>query len=243
MVISNEKAPGPSSVRVPASQYAVYAGAFVLLVAFCALTYGRVPEAVPLHLGANGVDRWGSKGVALMVFPVVMYLFLASLFLFIQISFAKAVEEHFGGHAEALTFERVGAHRFLQRCWCASGAAFSFAISFGLAASYAEFVSLETFCVLVVLVSGFLVIPFLIPLRKVSGLFPSFQGDVSICDDSYWHGGGSFYSNPNDERTFVPKRFPGIGYTVNLAHVRVKVGMMLFVLYIVAFMAICVIFF
>jgi uncharacterized membrane protein len=40
-------------------------------------------------------------------------------------------------------------------------------------------------------------------------------------DPSHWHGGWlGLYVNPDDPRTWVPKRRPAFGWTLNFAHAK-----------------------
>lgn len=66
----------PRSTGEVLLEMAAVAG-LVLMIGGLAVSWGSIPERVPLHFGVTGEpDRWGSKGEMLLLVPITLALYI-----------------------------------------------------------------------------------------------------------------------------------------------------------------------
>ena len=194
----------------------------LLTIVFSFLHYDRFPEWMPMHYDLQGnVTRWADKSVGTVLAMPLLQLFMAGLFLFINIVIAKSKQQLDPARSEESRWQNIVFRRRWSLFTIVSGtilvALFSLVqLSFVMPLNHLFLFSF-TMLITIMIILGALF------LTLTTGQGGSRLGTINgkdgkkinRDDDKYWKL-GIFYFNPDDPAIFVEKRF-GSGWTNNFA--------------------------
>ena len=235
-----EQAPRPISL----AWNWLYVPLVALTAAVVAVGYGSMPDAVPMHVDVSGnVTDMAPKSPMVAAFPVALEVFLAAVFAFCHWDGA-AIEEGPGAGPPASSSWAYGMFAYAQTAFLlVMGLACTAACGLGMALAMIGIVSMGVAVAVIIGVALLCVVGDLIVGVKYgqsgSRVFRMEASDTLLSDDDRFWKLGMLYCNPDDASLFLPQR-SGIGWTVNWGRPAVWALVVALVLFVAAFIAICV---
>ncbi|UOQ45161.1 DUF5808 domain-containing protein [Halobacillus salinarum] len=192
-----------------------------LTIGFTFQLYDQIPDRFPMQYSFSGeVTNWAEKSYRTVLVMPVMQLYMAVLFLFINVMIAKAKQQVSAEDPENSRKQNV----VFRRRWSAFIILTSVALT--LLFSFVQYTFIYTVSPVVInvvtLIFTLAVVAASIVLsittgqggsRVKTGQGTTTAGRMDRDDDRYWKL-GQFYYNRNDPALFLEKRF-GIGWTIN----------------------------
>ena len=235
-----EQAPRPISL----AWNWLYVPLVALTAAVVAVGYGSMPDAVPMHVDVSGnVTDMAPKSPMVAAFPVALEVFLAAVFAFCHWMVLRSKKGLEPGRPASSSWA-YGMFAYAQTAFLlVMGLACTAACGLGMALAMIGIVSMGVAVAVIIGVALLCVVGDLIVGVKYgqsgSRVFRMEASDTLLSDDDEHWKLGVFYYNPDDASLFLPKR-SGIGWTVNWGRPAVWALVVALVLFVAAFIAICV---
>ena len=235
-----EQAPRPISL----AWNWLYVPLVALTAAVVAVGYGSMPDAVPMHVDVSGnVTDMAPKSPMVAAFPVALEVFLAAVFAFCHWMVLRSKKGLEPGRPASSSWA-YGMFAYAQTAFLlVMGLACTAACGLGMALAMIGIVSMGVAVAVIIGVALLCVVGDLIVGVKYgqsgSRVFRMEASDTLLSDhDRFWKL-GMLYCNPDDASLFLPQR-SGIGWTVNWGRPAVWALVVALVLFVAAFIAICV---
>ena len=235
-----EQAPRPISL----AWNWLYVPLVELTAAVVAVGYGSMPDAVPMHVDVSGnVTDMAPKSPMVAAFPVALEVFLAAVFAFCHWMVLRSKKGLEPGRPASSSWA-YGMFAYAQTAFLlVMGLACTAACGLGMALAMIGIVSMGVAVAVIIGVALLCVVGDLIVGVKYgqsgSRVFRMEASDTLLSDDDRFWKLGMLYCNPDDASLFLPKR-SGIGWTVNWGRPAVWALVVALVLFVAAFIAICV---
>lgn len=235
-----EQAPRPISL----AWNWLYVPLVALTAAVVAVGYGSMPDAVPMHVDVSGnVTDMAPKSPMVAAFPVALEVFLAAVFAFCHWMVLRSKKGLEPGRPASSSWA-YGMFAYAQTAFLlVMGLACTAACGLGMALAMIGIVSMGVAVAVIIGVALLCVVGDLIVGVKYgqsgSRVFRMEASDTLLSDDDRFWKPGMLYCNPDDASLFLPKR-SGIGWTVNWGRPAVWALVVALVLFVAAFIAICV---
>lgn len=235
-----EQAPRPISL----AWNWLYVPLVALTAAVVAVGYGSMPDAVPMHVDVSGnVTDMAPKSPMVAAFPVALEVFLAAVFAFCHWMVLRS-KKGLEPVRPASSSWAYGMFAYAQTAFLlVMGLACTAACGLGMALAMIGIVSMGVAVAVIIGVALLCVVGDLIVGVKYgqsgSRVFRMEASDTLLSDDDRFWKLGMLYCNPDDASLFLPKR-SGIGWTVNWGRPAVWALVVALVLFVAAFIAICV---
>lgn len=235
-----EQAPRPISL----AWNWLYVPLVVLTAAVVAVGYGSMPDAVPMHVDVSGnVTDMAPKSPMVAAFPVALEVFLAAVFAFCHWMVLRSKKGLEPGRPASSSWA-YGMFAYAQTAFLlVMGLACTAVCGLGMALAMIGIVSMGVAVAVIIGVALLCVVGDLIVGVKYgqsgSRVFRMEASDTLLSDDDRFWKLGMLYCNPDDASLFLPKR-SGIGWTVNWGRPAVWALVVALVLFVAAFIAICV---
>lgn len=235
-----EQAPRPISL----AWNWLYVPLVALTAAVVAVGYGSMPDAVPMHVDVSGnVTDMAPKSPMVAAFPVALEVFLAAVFAFCHWMVLRSKKGLEPGRPASSSWA-YGMFAYAQTAFLlVMGLACTAACGLGMALAMIGIVSMGVAVAVIIGVALLCVVGDLIVGVKYgqsgSRVFRMEASDTLLSDDDRFWKLGMLYCNPDDASLFLPKR-SGIGWTVNWGRPAVWALVVALVLFVAAFIAICV---
>ena len=235
-----EQAPRPISL----AWHWLYVPLVALTAAVVAVGYGSMPDAVPMHVDVSGnVTDMAPKSPMVAAFPVALEVFLAAVFAFCHWMVLRSKKGLEPGRPASSSWA-YGMFAYAQTAFLlVMGLACTAACGLGMALAMIGIVSMGVAVAVIIGVALLCVVGDLIVGVKYgqsgSRVFRMEASDTLLSDDDRFWKLGMLYCNPDDASLFLPKR-SGIGWTVNWGRPAVWALVVALVLFVAAFIAICV---
>lgn len=235
-----EQAPRPISL----AWNWLYVPLVALTAAVVAVGYGSMPDAVPMHVDVSGnVTDMAPKSPMVAAFPVALEVFLAAVFAFCHWMVLRSKKGLEPGRPASSSWA-YGMFAYAQTAFLlVMGLACTAACGLGMALAMIGIVSMGVAVAVIIGVVLLCVVGDLIVGVKYgqsgSRVFRMEASDTLLSDDDRFWKLGMLYCNPDDASLFLPKR-SGIGWTVNWGRPAVWALVVALVLFVAAFIAICV---
>lgn len=235
-----EQAPRPISL----AWNWLYVPLVALTAADCCRGYGSMPDAVPMHVDVSGnVTDMAPKSPMVAAFPVALEVFLAAVFAFCHWMVLRSKKGLEPGRPASSSWA-YGMFAYAQTAFLlVMGLACTAACGLGMALAMIGIVSMGVAVAVIIGVALLCVVGDLIVGVKYgqsgSRVFRMEASDTLLSDDDRFWKLGMLYCNPDDASLFLPKR-SGIGWTVNWGRPAVWALVVALVLFVAAFIAICV---
>lgn len=235
-----EQAPRPISL----AWNWLYVPLVALTAAVVAVGYGSMPDAVPMHVDVSGnVTDMAPKSPMVAAFPVALEVFLAAVFAFCHWMVLRSKKCLEPGRPASSSWA-YGMFAYAQTAFLlVMGLACTAACGLGMALAMIGIVSMGVAVAVIIGVALLCVVGDLIVGVKYgqsgSRVFRMEASDTLLSDDDRFWKLGMLYCNPDDASLFLPKR-SGIGWTVNWGRPAVWALVVALVLFVAAFIAICV---
>ncbi|MGN0038006.1 MAG: DUF1648 domain-containing protein [Coriobacteriales bacterium] len=212
------EAPRPLSLLWDLLYLPIIVIAFAVPLAF----YQELPDMLPIHAGFDGqVDSYAEKSLLSALFPALMDVFLAAVFLICHVTMAYSKKANEPGTPRTSEYAYGMFARAQSIFLLASGLLMCTVMTTCFLLAFFGKISLTVACIVVLVFTAPIIIGDVV-LSVVYGqagskLFRRMrdQEELLCDDDEYWKL-GIFYFNPNDPAVFLPQRF-GIGWTCNYA--------------------------
>ncbi|WP_303858811.1 DUF1648 domain-containing protein [Senegalimassilia anaerobia] len=235
-----EQAPRPISL----AWNWLYVPLVALTAAVVAVGYGSMPDAVPMHVDVSGnVTDMAPKSPMVAAFPVALEVFLAAVFAFCHWMVLRSKKGLEPGRPASSSWA-YGMFAYAQTAFLlVMGLACTAACGLGMALAMIGIVSMGVAVAVIIGMALLCVVGDLIVGVKYgqsgSRVFRMEASDTLLSDDDRFWKLGMLYCNPDDASLFLPKR-SGIGWTVNWGRPAVWALVVALVLFVAAFIAICV---
>ena len=235
-----EQAPRPISL----AWNWLYVPLVALTAAVVAVGYGSMPAAVPMHVDVSGnVTDMAPKSPMVAAFPVALEVFLAAVFAFCHWMVLRSKKGLDPGRPASSSWA-YGMFAYAQTAFLlVMGLACTAVCGLGMALAMIGIVSMGVAVAVIIGVALLCVVGDLIVGVKYgqsgSRVFRMEASDTLLSDDDRFWKLGMLYCNPDDASLFLPKR-SGIGWTVNWGRPAVWALVVALVLFVAAFIAICV---
>lgn len=235
-----EQAPRPISL----AWNWLYVPLVALTAAVVAVGYGSMPDAVPMHVDVSGnVTDMAPKSPMVAAFPVALEVFLAAMFAFCHWMVLRSKKGLEPGRPASSSWA-YGMFAYAQTAFLlVMGLACTAACGLGMALAMIGIVSMGVAVAVIIGVALLCVVGDLIVGVKYgqsgSRVFRMEASDTLLSDDDRFWKLGMLYCNPDDASLFLPQR-SGIGWTVNWGRPAVWALVVALVLFVAAFIAICV---
>lgn len=235
-----EQAPRPISL----AWNWLYVPLVALTAAVVAVGYGSMPDAVPMHVDVSGnVTDMAPKSPMVAAFPVALEVFLAAVFAFCHWMVLRSKNGLEPGRPASSSWA-YGMFAYAQTAFLlVMGLACTAACGLGMALAMIGIVSMGVAVAVIIGVALLCVVGDLIVGVKYgqsgSRVFRMEASDTLLSDDDRFWKLGMLYCNPDDASLFLPQR-SGIGWTVNWGRPAVWALVVALVLFVAAFIAICV---
>lgn len=235
-----EQAPRPISL----AWNWLYVPLVALTAAVVAVGYGSMPDAVPMHVDVSGnVTDMAPKSPMVAAFPVALEVFLAAVFAFCHWMVLRSKKGLEPGRPASSSWA-YGMFAHAQTAFLlVMGLACTAACGLGMALAMIGIVSMGVAVAVIIGVALLCVVGDLIVGVKYgqsgSRVFRMEASDTLLSDDDRFWKLGMLYCNPDDASLFLPQR-SGIGWTVNWGRPAVWALVVALVLFVAAFIAICV---
>lgn len=235
-----EQAPRPISL----AWNWLYVPLVALTAAVVAVGYGSMPDAVPMHVDVSGnVTDMAPKSPMVAAFPVALEMFLAAVFAFCHWMVLRSKKGLEPGRPASSSWA-YGMFAYAQTAFLlVMGLACTAACGLGMALAMIGIVSMGVAVAVIIGVALLCVVGDLIVGVKYgqsgSRVFRMEASDTLLSDDDRFWKLGMLYCNPDDASLFLPQR-SGIGWTVNWGRPAVWALVVALVLFVAAFIAICV---
>ena len=235
-----EQAPRPISL----AWNWLYVPLVALTAAVVAVGYGSMPDAVPMHVDVSGnVTDMAPKSPMVAAFPVALEVFLAAAFAFCHWMVLRSKKGLEPGRPASSSWA-YGMFAYAQTAFLlVMGLACTAACGLGMALAMIGIVSMGVAVAVIIGVALLCVVGDLIVGVKYgqsgSRVFRMEASDTLLSDDDRFWKLGMLYCNPDDASLFLPQR-SGIGWTVNWGRPAVWALVVALVLFVAAFIAICV---
>lgn len=235
-----EQAPRPISL----AWNWLYVPLVALTAAVVAVGYGSMPDAVPMHVDVSGnVTDMAPKSPMVAAFPVALEVFLAAVFAFCHWMVLRSKKGLEPGRPASSSWA-YGMFAYAQTAFLlVMGLACTAACGLGMALAMIGIVSMGVAVAVIIGVALLCVVGDLIVGVKYgqsgSRVFRMEASDTLLSDDDRFWKLGMLYCNPDDASLFLPQR-SGIGWTVNWGRPAVWALVVALVLFVAAFIAICV---
>jgi uncharacterized membrane protein len=235
-----EQAPRPISL----AWNWLYVPLVALTAAVVAVGYGFMPDAVPMHVDVSGnVTDMAPKSPMVAAFPVALEVFLAAVFAFCHWMVLRSKKGLEPGRPASSSWA-YGMFAYAQTAFLlVMGLACTAACGLGMALAMIGIVSMGVAVAVIIGVALLCVVGDLIVGVKYgqsgSRVFRMEASDTLLSDDDRFWKLGMLYCNPDDASLFLPQR-SGIGWTVNWGRPAVWALVVALVLFVAAFIAICV---
>lgn len=235
-----EQAPRPISL----AWNWLYVPLVALTAAVVAVGYGSMPDAVPMHVDVSGnVTDMAPKSPMVAAFPVALEVFLAAVFAFCHWMVLRSKKGLEPGRPASSSWA-YGMFAYAQTAFLlVMGLACTAACGLGMALAMIGIVSMGVAAAVIIGVALLCVVGDLIVGVKYgqsgSRVFRMEASDTLLSDDDRFWKLGMLYCNPDDASLFLPQR-SGIGWTVNWGRPAVWALVVALVLFVAAFIAICV---
>lgn len=235
-----EQAPRPISL----AWNWLYVPLVALTAAVVAVGYGSMPDAVPMHVDVSGnVTDMAPKSPMVAAFPVALEVFLAAVFAFCHWMVLRSKKGLEPGRPASSSWA-YGMFAYAQTAFLlVMGLACTAACGLGMALAMIGIVSMGVAVAVIIGVALLCVVGDLIVGVKYgqsgSRVFRMEASDTLLSDDDRFWKLGILYCNPDDASLFLPQR-SGIGWTVNWGRPAVWALVVALVLFVAAFIAICV---
>lgn len=235
-----EQAPRPISL----AWNWLYVPLVALTAAVVAVGYGSMPDAVPMHVDVSGnVTDMAPKSPMVAAFPVALEVFLAAVFAFCHWMVLRSKKGLEPGRPASSSWA-YGMFAYAQTAFLlVMGLACTAACGLGMALAMIGIVSMGVAVAVIIGVALVCVVGDLIVGVKYgqsgSRVFRMEASDTLLSDDDRFWKLGMLYCNPDDASLFLPQR-SGIGWTVNWGRPAVWALVVALVLFVAAFIAICV---
>lgn len=235
-----EQAPRPISL----AWNWLYVPLVALTAAVVAVGYGSMPDAVPMHVDVSGnVTDMAPKSPMVAAFPVALEVFLAAVFAFRHWMVLRSKKGLEPGRPASSSWA-YGMFAYAQTAFLlVMGLACTAACGLGMALAMIGIVSMGVAVAVIIGVALLCVVGDLIVGVKYgqsgSRVFRMEASDTLLSDDDRFWKLGMLYCNPDDASLFLPQR-SGIGWTVNWGRPAVWALVVALVLFVAAFIAICV---
>ena len=235
-----EQAPRPISL----AWNWLYVPLVALTAAVVAVGYGSMPDAVPMHVDVSGnVTDMAPKSPMVAAFPVALEVFLAAVFAFCHWMVLRSKKGLEPGRPASSSWA-YGMFAYAQTAFLlVMGLACTAACGLGMALAMIGIVSMGVAVAVIIGVALLCVVGGLIVGVKYgqsgSRVFRMEASDTLLSDDDRFWKLGMLYCNPDDASLFLPQR-SGIGWTVNWGRPAVWALVVALVLFVAAFIAICV---
>lgn len=235
-----EQAPRPISL----AWNWLYVPLVALTAAVVAVGYGSMPDAVPMHVDVSGnVTDMAPKSPMVAAFPVALEVFLAAVFAFCHWMVLRSKKGLEPGRPASSSWA-YGMFAYAQTAFLlVMGLACTAACGLGMALAMIDIVSMGVAVAVIIGVALLCVVGDLIVGVKYgqsgSRVFRMEASDTLLSDDDRFWKLGMLYCNPDDASLFLPQR-SGIGWTVNWGRPAVWALVVALVLFVAAFIAICV---
>ncbi|MBD9215193.1 MAG: DUF1648 domain-containing protein [Senegalimassilia anaerobia] len=235
-----EQAPRPISL----AWNWLYVPLVALTAAVVAVGYGSMPDAVPMHVDVSGnVTDMAPKSPMVAAFPVALEVFLAAVFAFCHWMVLRSKKGLEPGRPASSSWA-YGMFAYAQTAFLlVMGLACTAVCGLGMALAMIGIVSMGVAVAVIIGVALLCVVGDLIVGVKYgqsgSRVFRMEASDTLLSDDDRFWKLGMLYCNPDDASLFLPKR-SGIGWTVNWGRPAVWALVVALVLFVAAFIAICV---
>ncbi|WP_303867788.1 DUF1648 domain-containing protein [Senegalimassilia anaerobia] len=235
-----EQAPRPISL----AWNWLYVPLVALTAAVVAVGYGSMPDAVPMHVDVSGnVTDMAPKSPMVAAFPVALEVFLAAVFAFCHWMVLRSKKGLEPGRPASSSWA-YGMFAYAQTAFLlVMGLAYTAVCGLGMALAMIGIVSMGVAVAVIIGVALLCVVGDLIVGVKYgqsgSRVFRMEASDTLLSDDDRFWKLGMLYCNPDDASLFLPKR-SGIGWTVNWGRPAVWALVVALVLFVAAFIAICV---
>ena len=235
-----EQAPRPISL----AWNWLYVPLVALTAAVVAVGYGSMPDAVPMHVDVSGnVTDMAPKSPMVAAFPVALEVFLAAVFAFCHWMVLRSKKGLEPGRPASSSWA-YGMFAYAQTAFLlVMGLACTAACGLGMALAMIGIVSMGVAVAVIIGVALLCVVGDLIVGVKYgqsgSRVFRMEASDTLLSDDDRFWKLGMLYCNPDDASLFLPKR-SGIGWAVNWGRPAVWALVVALVLFVAAFIAICV---
>ena len=222
----------------------LYVPLVALTAAVVAVGYGSMPDAVPMHVDVSGnVTDMAPKSPMVAAFPVALEVFLAAVFAFCHWMVLRSKKGLEPGRPASSSWA-YGMFAYAQTAFLlVMGLACTAACGLGMALAMIGIVSMGVAVAVIIGVALLCVVGDLIVGVKYgqsgSRVFRMEASDTLLSDDDRFWKLGMLYCNPDDASLFLPKR-SGIGWTVNWGRPAVWALVVALVLFVAAFIAICV---
>lgn len=194
----------------------------LLTIGFTLLNYDRFPERIPMQFDLQGnVTRWADKSIGSLLAMPLLQLFMAGLFLFINIVIAKSKQQLDPARPEESRWQNIVFRRrwslFTIVCGTMMVALFSLVqVSFVVPLNNTFLFALTMLTTIIIILGALFLI---LTTGQGGSRLKTINGKdgtkINRDDDKYWKL-GVFYFNPEDPAIFVEKRF-GSGWTNNFA--------------------------
>lgn len=235
-----EQAPRPISL----AWNWLYVPLVALTAAVVAVGYGSMPDAVPMHVDVLGnVTDMAPKSPMVAAFPVALEVFLAAVFAFCHWMVLRSKKGLEPGRPASSSWA-YGMFAYAQTAFLlVMGLACTAACGLGMALAMIGIVSMGVAVAVIIGVALLCVVGDLIVGVKYgqsgSRVFRMEASDTLLSDDDRFWKLGMLYCNLDDASLFLPQR-SGIGWTVNWGRPAVWALVVALVLFVAAFIAICV---
>lgn len=235
-----EQAPRPISL----AWNWLYVPLVALTAAVVAVGYGSMPDAVPMHVDVSGnVTDMAPKSPMVAAFPVALEVFLAAVFAFCHWMVLRSKKGLEPGRPASSSWA-YGMFAYAKTAFLlVMGLACTAACGLGMALAMIGIVSMGVAVAVIIGVALLCVVGDLIVGVKYgqsgSRVFRMEASDTLLSDDDRFWKLGMLYCNPDDASLFLPQR-SGIGWTVNWGRPAVWALVVALVLFVAAFIAICV---
>lgn len=235
-----EQAPRPISL----AWNWLYVPLVALTAAVVAVGYGSMPDVVPMHVDVSGnVTDMAPKSPMVAAFPVALEVFLAAVFAFCHWMVLRSKKGLEPGRPASSSWA-YGMFAYAQTAFLlVMGLACTAACGLGMALAMIGIVSMGVAVAVIIGVALLCVVGDLIVGVKYgqsgSRVFRMEASDTLLSDDDRFWKLGMLYCNPDDASLFLPQR-SGIGWTVNWGRPAVWALVVALVLFVAAFIAICV---
>lgn len=235
-----EQAPRPISL----AWNWLYVPLVALTAAVVAVGYGSMPDAVPMHVDVSGnVTDMAPKSPMVAAFPVALEVFLAAVFAFCHWMVLRSKKGLEPGRPASSSWA-YGMFAYAQTAFLlVMGLACTAACGLGMALAMIGIVSMGVAVAVIIGVALLCGVGDLIVGVKYgqsgSRVFRMEASDTLLSDDDRFWKLGMLYCNPDDASLFLPQR-SGIGWTVNWGRPAVWALVVALVLFVAAFIAICV---
>lgn len=236
-----EQAPRPISL----AWNWLYVPLVALTAAVVVVGYGFMPDAIPMHVDVSGnITDMVPKSPMVAAFPVALEVFLAAVFAFCHWTMLRSKKGLEPGRPASSSWA-YGMFAYAQTAFLlVMGLACTAVCGLGMALAMIGIVSMGAAVAVIIGVALLCVVGSLIVGIKYgqsgSRVFRMEASDTLLSDDDRFWKLGMLYCNPDDASLFLPQR-SGIGWTVNWGRPAVWAMAAAFVLFVAAFVAICVV--